>query len=225
VAMLPIIKQFDALTREQILAIRPGTWGDWELLDVIEHFARDRDREMAVAELILHSPEVGDVHYYKLYLDLIGYYQWKHNWPAALRWAHALIAYDEQHEDGRNHASNCRDLAETYLETGDLNTGLALFTRLAQAAPADIWNYNALSFALPRAGLPHLALEVTDYALALIKRNDPEQLIKQLSDQRRRLAESLASTPDRINDLSPAVLAEFRATLLSPQLEERPESF
>ncbi|MDD1713369.1 MAG: DUF1186 family protein [Methanoregulaceae archaeon] len=215
-----IIKAFDALTREQILAIRPGVWGDLELVDVVEHFeteGKDRDRAMAVAELILHSPQVSDVDYYMLYLNVMGYYRWKRDFAAALGWAHALIVYDEQHDEGRNRAGNARDLAETYLETGDLNTGLALFTRLARATPADIWNYNALGFALPRAGLPRLGLEVLDYALALIVRDDPERLKEQLTGQRGRTAETLASAPDRSGDLSPSVLAEFRATLLPAQ--------
>jgi tetratricopeptide (TPR) repeat protein len=226
--MSPIIKQFDTLTREQILALRPGVWGDLELLDVMEHFEKerkDRDREMAVAELALRSPQVSEVDYYLLYLNLVGYYRWKRNFPAALRWAHALIAHDEQHNEGRNRANHCRDLAETYLAAGDpsagsgqsLDTGLALFARLAQADPTDIWNYNALGFSLPRAGLPHLALEVLDYALALVARKDPEQLKEQLTDQRRRAAETSASTSDRTGDLSPAVLAEFRAAVLPPR--------
>ncbi len=222
--MLPIVKQFDPLTREQILAIRPGTWGDFELLDVLKYFEterKDRDRAMAVAELILRSPQVSDVDYSWLSLDLMGYYRWKRNWPAALRWAHFLMAHDEQHDEGRNRASHCRDLAETYLEAGDLNTGLALFTRLAQAIPNDIWNYNALAFALPRAGLPHLALQILDYALALIAQSDPEQLKVQLTEQHRRTTEALASTPDRTDDLSPAVLSEFRMALLPP-LSDRP---
>lgn len=218
--MLPIIKQFDALTRAQILALRPGVWGDLNLLDVMEHFEKekkDRDREMAVAELILRSPQVSEVDYIMLYLDLIGYYRWKREFPAALRWAHALIAYDEQHEEGQNRAGHCRDLAEVYLAAGDLDTGLALFTRLAQANPTDIWNYNALGFSLPEAGLPGLATEVLDYALALVARKDPERLKEQLADLRRRAAETSASTPDRTGDLSPAVLAEFRAAVLPPQ--------
>jgi len=217
--MLPIVKQFDTLTREQILAIRPGTWGDFELLDALKYFEterKDRDRAMAVTELILHSPQVSDVDYSRLCLDLMGYYRWKRNLPAALRWAHFLIAHDEQHNEGSNRASNCRDLAEIYLEADDLNTGLALFTRLAQATPYDIWNYNALAFALPRVGLPHLALQILDYALALIVQSDPEQLKVQLTEQRRRTAEALASAPDRTGDLSPAILSEFRAALLPP---------
>ena len=217
--MLPIVKQFDPLTRKQILAIHPGTWGDFELLDVLKYFEterKDRDRAMAVAELILRSPQVSDVDYGWLCLDLMGYYRWKRDLPAALRWAHFLIAHDEQHDEGSNRASHCRDLAETYLEAGDLDTGLALFTRLAQATPDDIWNYNALAFALPGAGLPHLALRILDHALALIAPNAPEQLKVQLTEQRRRTAEALASTPDCASDLSPAVLSQFCAALLAP---------
>jgi tetratricopeptide (TPR) repeat protein len=217
--VLPIAKQFDLLSREQILAIRPGTWGDFELLDVLKYFEterKDRDRAMAVAELILRSPQVSDVDYDWLCLDLMGYYRWKRDWPAALRWAHFLIAYDEQHDEGSNRASHCRDLAETYLEAGDLDTGLALFTRLAQATPHDIWTYNALAFALPGAGLPHLALQILDHALALVTQNDPEQLKVQLTEQRHRIVEALTSTPDRSSDLSPAVWSHFCAALLAP---------
>ncbi len=74
--MLPIVKQFDPLTRDQILAIRPGMWGDSELLDVLKYFEtekQDRDRAMAVAELILRSPQVSDVDYGWLYVALPTY--------------------------------------------------------------------------------------------------------------------------------------------------------
>ncbi|MDI6769105.1 MAG: DUF1186 domain-containing protein [Anaerolineales bacterium] len=223
-----IVKQFDALTRDQILALRPGSWGDLDLLDALKHFEtekKDRDRAMAVAELILRSPQVSDVDYIMLYLDLIGYYRWKRDFPAALRWAHALIAFGEQHEDDLNRSSHVRELAETYLQAGDLDTGLALFTHLARANPGDIWNYNSLGcFALPWAGLPRLALEVLDYALALVAKNDPERLKKQLTDQRRKIEEKLSSTPDRTGDVSPDVLAEFRAALLPPALPRRERS-
>jgi tetratricopeptide (TPR) repeat protein len=144
-----LIKQFDALTREQIQALSPGLWSDEDLLKVLKHFAsekEDRHRAMAVAELILHSPQMVDVDYSLLYLDLIGDYRWKGDFPAALRWAHAFITFDEQHENGLNCTNHVRELAETYLEAGDLDTALALFTRLVQASPRDIWNYNALGF-------------------------------------------------------------------------------
>ena len=214
-----LIKQFDALTREQILALRPGAWGDEDLLEVLKYFEseiKDRHRAMAVAELILHSPQMASVDYYEPYLDVIGYYRWEGDFPAALSWAYALVTFCEQHEHGPNRANNIRDLAETYLEAGDLETGLALFTRLAQASPGDIWNYNSLGFVLPGAGLPGLALEVLDRALTLSAENDPEILKKQLTDQRREIEAELGKTPDRSGEVSADVLADFIAALLPP---------
>ena len=217
-SMSSVVKQFNGMTRQQILALRPGMWSDENLLEVLKYFEsekKDRDRAMAVAELILHSPQMANIDYYDLYQDLTGYYRWKDNFPAALRWAHASIAFSEQNEDGLNRANRVRDLAETYLEAGDLNTGLALFTRLAQASPGDIWNYNTLGFVLPRAGLCGLALEVVDHALTLIAKNDPEHLTKQLANQRREIEKNLASAPDHGNEVSSDVLADFRAALLA----------
>lgn len=111
---ISLVKQFDALTREQILALRPGAWGDENLLEVIKYFEsdkKDRHSAMAVTELILNSPQMVSVDYYELYLDVIGYCRWEGDFPAALRWAHALITFCGQHEHGLNRANNVRDLA------------------------------------------------------------------------------------------------------------------
>ena len=202
----PLSKQFDPLTRQEILALHPGKWSDEDLLKVVKYFEgekKDRDRAMAVTELILGSPQMGILDYDMLYLDIIGYYRWKDDFPAALRWAYAFIAFGEQHENGLNRDNHIRDLAEICLEAGDLNTGLALFTRLAQTSPDDIWNFNTLSFGLPRAGLPGLALEVLDRALVLTAEKDPEHLKKQLADQRREVEERLPGTPDCSDEISP----------------------
>jgi tetratricopeptide (TPR) repeat protein len=167
-------------------------------LEVIKYFEsekKDWQRAMAVTELILHSPQMFSLNYSEMYLDLLMYYRGEGDFPASLRWAHAMIAFREQHEHGMNRASNIRDLGETYLEAGDLNTGMGLFTRLAQASPGDIWNYNALGFALPRAGLPGLAMEVLDRALILTSKNDPEQLKKQLAKQRGEVETELKKYP------------------------------
>ncbi len=88
--ILPLlIMQFDAMTREQILELRPGEWSDEEILEALKYFEsekKDRNRAMAVAELILRSPQMGNIDYYMMYLNLNGYYRWKGDFPAALRW-------------------------------------------------------------------------------------------------------------------------------------------
>ncbi len=210
---------FGTLSREQILTLPLGKWGDFELLDVMNDFDREKDwdRKAAVGELILRSPEVADLDYGMFCWDVMTYYQGERDCAAALRWAHALIAYSEQHEAGRNRASNRRELAAIYLKCDDLDTGLTIFTRLVQADPTDIWNYNVLALILPGVGLSHLALEVLDRALDLVAQEDPERLKGQLTSLRHRVAEALDATPSRTDDLTPAVLDEFRAALLSSQ--------
>ena len=64
--MLSLVKQFDDMDREQILALRPDAWGDEDLLKVLKYFdqeKKDRPRAMAVAELILHSPQMVEADY------------------------------------------------------------------------------------------------------------------------------------------------------------------
>lgn len=214
-SLSPLIKQFSPLTRHQILSLRPGTWSDTDLIEAVKYFEsekKDRDRAMAVTELILCSPQMADLDYSMLFLNIIRYYRWKEDYSSAFRWAYTLITFDEQHENGLNRDNHVRDLAEIYLEAGDLNTGLALFTRLALASPGDIWNYNTLGYILPRVGLPRLAMEILDHALALISKSDPEHLKKQLTRQR----QTIENTPDRGAEIYPDVLADFRAALFRP---------
>jgi hypothetical protein len=53
-------------------------------------------------------------------------------------WCLGMAKFDKQHADGLNRANHVRNQAETYLEAGDLDTGLAIFTRLEQASTGDI---------------------------------------------------------------------------------------
>jgi len=213
--MQPLQRYLASLTREQILALHPGAWGDDELSDVRSEFDKqnDRDRALAVVELILRSSEHSEIVAYDLlYEDLICFYRDIRNFPAALRWAHALLAYSEQHfESHRDCAHAGRTLAETYLLAGEPDTGLALFARRLQAAPTDIWAYNVLGLTLPDVGLSRLAVEVLERGLQWVARHDQENLKDQLTRMRREVAE--AATDDRSGGVSPAVLAEFRAAL------------
>ncbi len=230
--MQSIYKHLTSLTRDQILALRPGVWGDDELSDVRSEFDKqnDRDRALAVVELILRSPEHSEIVAYDLlYEDLIYYYRDIRNFPAALRWAHALLAYSEQHIESHHDCAYAgRTLAETYLLAGALDTGLALFARRLQAAPTDIWTYNVLGLTLPEVGLNRLAIEVLEHGLQLIARHDQENLKDQLTRMRHDVAE--ATTDDRSGAVSPAVLAEFRAALAlaltaEPRTEDEPEPY
>ncbi|MBC8449043.1 MAG: DUF1186 domain-containing protein [Chloroflexi bacterium] len=216
--MREIVKHFEGLSREDILATRPGLWGDYELLDVLQHFHGQKDwgRAMVIAELILRSPEHSEaVDYAELCLDLANYHRRQDN-EAALRWVHALIAYSEQHEHGLNRVSTWRDLGAVYLAAGDLDTALAMFTRVLQTEPGDIWTYNILGFELPRAGLYDLAVEALDEGLQIIKRSDPHKLRDQLTHQRQEVVDEQARSEDRMSEVDPNVLAGFRGALALP---------
>ena len=72
--MKELVDTFKSLTREEILALPAGQYGDYELLSVCEYFdeINGRGREMAVYELILRSPEVSEtVAYGELYFELV----------------------------------------------------------------------------------------------------------------------------------------------------------
>lgn len=215
--MKDTIEHFKSLSVQQIVSQRPGQWDDSGLLDVLHHFNEQRDfkRAAAIITLILRSPEHSEmVAYDELYFDLMEEERRAKNYPVALRWAYAALAYAEQHDNSAlNRANRYRDLAETYLFAGDVNTGLAIFTRCLQADPADIWTYNILGLSLPHAGLNDLAVEVLDQALKRVAKKDPEKLKAQFERLHREAAEKAAAEPSQLSAIDPAVLAGLRAAL------------
>jgi hypothetical protein len=214
--MKDTLKHFKSLSVQQILIGRPGEWGDFELLDVLKHFMDRKEFRQAAAilTLILRSPEHGEmVAYGDLYLDLAEQERADRNYAAALHWSYAAIAYQEQHEAGMNRDFWRRELAETYLRAGDLNTGLALMARCLKADPSDIWIYNILGLSLPHVGLSELAVETLDQALNLVAKNDPEGLKSQLEGLREEAVKKASSERSRLQTVDPAVLADFRAAL------------
>lgn len=216
------LDKLKALDRAEIINISPEPLGDYELLDLAAYFreqAKDEDREMAVFELILRSPLNDDemVAYGELYLDLINYYHRKDNLPAMLYWAVANIAYAEQNDrDPLNLLSSWRELAEAYLNAGEINSGLGIFTRLITRFPQDIWNYNILGLTLPRIGLNKLAVETLDRGLAWIAREDTENLREQFQDIQHEAQASLAGGQDLTEQVSAETVRELRAALSLP---------
>jgi tetratricopeptide (TPR) repeat protein len=211
-----IVKEFRTLSAEQILALRPGTWGDYELLDVLGYFHDEDDekRAAAVTELILRSPEHSEmVDYDNLYYELVQYTRWLQDYPAAVRWAHGNLAYEEQRLSGFNRANLYRDIGEIYMQAGQLDIGLAILTRCLEADPADTWNYNSLAFTLLDVEWAELALEVLDRALELVAKDDPEKLQGQLSELQEEASEQVIREEGRQAEVTPAVLARLRAAM------------
>jgi hypothetical protein len=70
------------------------------------------------------------------------------------------------------------------LSAGNFDVGLALYTQLISGDPGAIWPYNGLGLALPKVGLPALAVEALDKGLALVAQKDPHELKTQLHQLR-----------------------------------------
>ncbi len=218
-----LIKHFKSLTPAEILAEKTGKWSDYELLDVMHYFGeeRQRDREAAVTELILRSPENSEmIAYDELYFELANHYRWRKNFPSATRWFYANFAYDEQHDPGLNRDNRYRDLAETHLAAGEFDAGLALLTRRLQTKPGDIWIHNSLGMVLPDIGLSDLAVEVLERALALTDQEDPENLRGQLKDFHQDALDKVDDSVSRLDEIDTAVLTSFRAALQLPIPED-----
>ncbi|MCP4425009.1 MAG: DUF1186 domain-containing protein [Chloroflexi bacterium] len=220
------INYFKSLTPAKIRAERIGKWSDSDLLDVLQYFEekKESERETAVSELILLSPEDSDLVLYEtLYVELAEYYRWKNGFSAALRWLYAGLAYDEQRQPGLNRNNRYRDLAEIYLNAEEFDTGLAIFTRRLQIAPDDIWTYNILGLTLPRVGLDDLTVEALDRALLLKSHDNFEDLREQLEEIRQKSLEDANKFASRLDEIDPDVLAAFRAALQLPIPTKRDE--
>ena len=128
---------------------------------------------MAVYELILRSPEVSEtVAYEQLYFDVVNYYRREKKYLNAVQWCYALIAFSEQHDDGMNRVNHRLDLADIFLDEGEFDLGLKLYTQLLRADGGNPWIYNGLGLVLPEAGLGSLAIEVLNQGLKLVAQND-----------------------------------------------------
>ncbi|MEZ4677097.1 MAG: hypothetical protein R2932_23040 [Caldilineaceae bacterium] len=71
--MSEIVAHFVKRSAAEIRKEPPGHWGDFELLDVFQHFEEERDDERrgAILELMLRSPEISQtVDYQQLYFEL-----------------------------------------------------------------------------------------------------------------------------------------------------------
>jgi tetratricopeptide (TPR) repeat protein len=225
--MINLREKFTGLTRSQILAIRPGAYGDYELLDAIGAFDEDEqmDCQSAVYELILRSPEVSElVDYEGVFAEVIDTCRAMEEFAPFLRWMYGLVAFAEQHTAGENRASYQRRLAKACLANGYLEDGLRMYTSLLQVDAGNFHNYYAMGMALYEADLDSLAVEALDRALALPATEDDPDFKARAEALRKQANAAARQAPDRSNEISPAVLAEWRAIMAQPILPPDPEA-
>ncbi|HRW11260.1 MAG TPA: DUF1186 domain-containing protein [Caldilineaceae bacterium] len=211
-----VVKRLSTLSAAAIRTGRPGLWNDDTLLDVAHHFeeAGDDVRRLATLELLLRSPELSEMlDYSDIYAMLYESLRHRGDFAASLRWLHAALAYVAQHDPEPDLSSTERDLAETYLQAGDFDTGLALFTRLLHRHPRDPWIHNVLALTLPDEGLASLALEVLARGRSLVAVDDSAGLRAQFAELEEEATVAAAEESSRLSEIDPTVLQAFRAAL------------
>ncbi len=222
------LSYFESLSADEILQEVPGKWSDSDLLHALEMFSEmnDMERETAVLELILSSPDNNNdmVDYSELYFDLVQAHMQAENFAAATHWVIAAMAYDFQHypdeTDIQSHQSN---LAEIYLRQAELDAGLQLITRLIQSDPTDLWGYIPLAKMLSNTGLPDLALKILERALELAKESDLTELTSELQDFYDELTTNAKTAVSPPSAIQPTTLAQFHYALtLTVEDEDEP---
>ncbi len=224
---------FAGLTADQIAKEGPGKWGDFEMLDVWQYFMaeRDRERETAVLELIMHSPEHSDmVDYGELYYDLAQNHRLDKQYVQAMSWVYAAIAYDEQHEPSTNSRIYWRNnLAEVHLYADELSAGLMLFAQNIHFQPQNLDTYNIAAYILSHIGLNDLTIELLDRAFVVADAVEDEGYNAQWEDLLAKVKQADEPEADRLSEVDTAVLDNFRAalTLSLPADfdEDTPQSF
>jgi len=217
--MAKMTDSLKSMSRAELLNLPIGAFSDYYFVDLAQYFSeerKDRDREVAALELALRSPAVDEMlDYTQLYLNVIGYYLWKGDAETALYWAVAYVAFSAQH-DWDNVLAAWRELGSTYLEAGQTEVGLGIFTRLIERNPGDIWSYNSMGLVLSRMKLNRLAVEVAGHGLEILAKNDPERLRAQFEEFVEEAQAEQAKGVDETEHISAGVLQALRAAMSLP---------
>ncbi len=225
--MAKTIDDLKKLSRAELLELPTGMFDDYDFVNLGQYFSeehKDRDREVAALELALRSPMIDEmVDYTQLYLDVVGYYLWKGKAETALHWVVAYVAFNAQH-DRDDLLAAWRDLGSTYLEAGQPEVGLGIFTRLVERNPGDIWNYNSMGLVLSQVKLNRLAVEVAGCGLEVLAKNDPEGLRSQFKGFVKEAQAELENGIDETEHISAVVLQALRAAMALPAKSEIDEN-
>lgn len=222
-----IIDYFEELSDDDIYQELPGKWSDTDLLYVLEMFSEmnDTERETAVLELILSSPENSPlVDYDELFFSLIhDSYLNNDDFDKATYWTIAALAHESKLNDPINIRNLQRTLIEICLRQGEVDTSLQIATRLLQTDPGDLWTHNTLALFSAKVAQPALITAALERALALAKKNDPDDLKPQLQKFYEQLKTKEETAVSSQPDISPDTLTQFHEALMLPPLPKDTE--
>jgi hypothetical protein len=210
---------------------RDGSLSDWGLAVVAEIlftwtadvkpdqdiFAGTRREEYldlawTALEHTLNSPTASPMLWYEqIFFEVAQQYRLKQDVRTIELMKRGLV-HDLEFYQAKNALNFLRDLAESCLALGQLDTGLDIFSNVLRFRPRDIWTYNAIAISFDRFGLTDLGTQATQRGLDLLDQVDAPseltgQLNKSLEDMRR------ADRHGREADVSAHVLADFQQAL------------
>lgn len=227
-----IVARFARMSVEDIAAQPVGKWADADLLDVLEDLAEAEpveaiwERERAVRDLILHSPdhselvEYSDIYWAQaLYLASVG------EMDAAIATAYAGLVYELQHDMAGNARFWQMEIAEVLVKGGDTSVGIAQFARLIRREPTDLHGYYRLARGLVDVELYDLAWAALDAVSPLMDEEADEEDVYWLGTVEEQIGDDRPE--DHTDDLSaidPHALADLRAAFATSQTQQADES-
>lgn len=199
-----------------------------EIFFATADFARERGDEKghynflslawATLEQNLNSPVASPMLWYEDIFFDVGQELRVNGERGAVDFFKRSLAHDLHFHDGMNADSISMELAETYLEVGDLDMGLAILAALLRNDPSDIWVYNLMAITFDQFGLTEVGAEATQRGLELAEvTGDPEDLRDQLLDslddmeQSERRGREAEVDPEVLADLHDALTLDFEA--------------
>ena len=127
-------------------------------------------------------------------------------------WLKRGLAFNLRFHEGNNALNFLRDLAETYMEGGDLDQGLQMFATLLRHDPADLWTYNHIAITFDQYGLTEIGAQAIRRALEL---PDDTGEREKLRPQLEKCLDAMQKSQLRGREkaVSPPILQALRAAL------------
>ncbi|MFO7773907.1 MAG: tetratricopeptide repeat protein [Dehalococcoidia bacterium] len=191
--------EFDAMSREvkkekallrlsdrQILALNLDVLDDWELVVVAERLESMGHSDLSLEALkrVCRSSEHNVMIWYgDVYSDVVNELRNQGDYEQAIFYHQLAIQEDQEYCDGMNATVNERDLGELYIEAGNYEKGLEIFTEIVQRDPWDVWTYNSLAITYCMLGFRELATLAAQKGITIAKATkDPEHLLEQFHE-------------------------------------------
>ncbi len=155
-------------------------------------------------------PETGGLYMPECYADLARSFDHREQYDDAIAAMEQAIKHGwNGHPDGRS------DIAEFHLRAGRSQQAARIWAQLKLDDPSEVWLYNAAGLSYNEVGEHELAVAWLGEGIELaIGTDDPEDIVAQLSDIRRRSLKALGREPDELEQRVDPFLEQSRARAL-----------